>query len=97
LHASGQSDVALSLLGGAIANDPDTRCLPRAWHAQFDLLQRADDHAAFEQLALEYVTAFESSPPAWDDRRKAAAKATRVVAGYLSISQVNVKTALEIP
>ena len=99
LHASGQSDVALQLLAGAISNDPDTRCLSRAWHAQFDLLQRANNRDGFEQLALEYVTAFESSPPPWDDLRKAAVptKAPRVTSGYFSITQVNVKTALEIP
>ena len=97
LHASGQSDVACTLLGGAISNDPLTRELPRAWHAQFDLLQRADDHAGFEQLALEYVTQFEASPPPWDDRRKAVPKSQRTLSGYFAISQVNVKTALEIP
>jgi ABC-type transporter Mla MlaB component len=97
LHASGQSDVARNLLGGALSNDIDTRELPRAWHAQFDLLQRADDRAGFEQLALEYVTQFESSPPPWDDRRKAVPKAQRTMAGYFAITQINVKTALEIP
>ena len=97
LHASGQSDVACTLLGGAISNDPLTRELPRAWHSQFDLLQRADDHAGFEQLALEYVTQFEASPPPWDDRRKAVPKSQRTLSGYFAISQVNVKTALEIP
>ena len=97
LHASGQSDVARTLLGGAISNDPLTRELPRAWHSQFDLLQRAGDHAGFEQLALEYVTQFEASPPPWDDRRKAVPKSQRTLAGYFAISQINVKTALEIP
>ena len=97
LHASGQSDVARTLLGGAISNDLLTRELPRAWHSQFDLLQRADDHAGFEQLALEYVTQFEASPPPWDDRRKAVPKSQRTLAGYFAISQINVKTALEIP
>ena len=98
LHASGQSGVALQLLAGALANDPDTRCLPRAWHAQFDLLQRADDRAGFEQLAIEYVIAFEASPPPWDERKKAATKITqRAAAGYFAITQINVKTALEIP
>ena len=97
LHASGQSDVARTLLGGALSNDPETRNLPRAWHAQFDLLQRADDLAGFDRLALEYVTQFEASPPPWDDRRKAIPKSQRTMNGYFSITQVNVKTALEIP
>src|SRR5262249_45357357 len=38
------------------------------WLALFDLLQRAGDRAAFDQLALQYVVAFERSAPGWEER-----------------------------
>jgi anti-anti-sigma regulatory factor len=68
-----------------------------AWHAQFDLLQRADDRSAFDQLALEYVTVFERSPPPWDEARTPSSKSNAPGAGYFALTQVTVKTALEIP
>lgn len=97
LHASGQSAAAREVLGNALIHEPDSRALSIAWHAQFDLLQRAGDREAFDQLALEYVSVFERSPPPWNDAPGAAAKAAAPGAGYFALTHASVKAALEIP
>ena len=50
--------------------DDDAKNSPLAWLALFDLLQRANDRAAFDKLALQYVVQFERSAPAWDEGGK---------------------------
>lgn len=97
LHASGQDTAARQILGSALTNEPDSRALAMAWHAQFDLLQRAHDRAAFDQLAFEYVAVFERSPPPWDEAKIPLAKSGAPGAGYFALTQVTVKAALEIP
>jgi ABC-type transporter Mla MlaB component len=59
---------ARQVLEEGVASDNDAKVSPLAWLALFDLLQRTDDRAAFEQLALQYVVAFERSAPAWEER-----------------------------
>jgi ABC-type transporter Mla MlaB component len=68
LYASGQMLPARQVLAQGIAEDNDAKASPLAWLALFDLLQRANDRVAFEQLALQYVVAFERSAPAWEER-----------------------------
>src|SRR3954471_24110965 len=68
MYASGQAGHARTLLEQGIASDDDTRLSPLAWLALFDLLQRANDRSAFDQLALQYVVQFERSAPAWEGR-----------------------------
>lgn len=70
LYASGQAARARELLEEGIRLDHDTRTSPLAWLALFDLLQRADDKAAFDQLSLQYVVQFERSPPPWEAKAK---------------------------
>jgi anti-anti-sigma regulatory factor len=67
LYASGQAQQARQTLELGVANDNDAKVSPLAWLALFDLLQRACDHVAFDQLALQYVVAFERSAPAWEE------------------------------
>lgn len=97
LYANGQAAMARQILGGALTSEPDSRALAWAWHAQFDLLQRAHDRAAFDQLALEYLAVFERSPPPWDEARTPSAKTGAPGAGYFALTQITVKAALEIP
>jgi anti-anti-sigma regulatory factor len=73
---------ARSLLEESVRTDHDTRTSPLAWLALFDVLQRAGDRAAFDQLALQYVVQFERSPPAWEAKAKPAA-GPRIVGGSL--------------
>ena len=68
LYANDHATQARALLEDGVANDPDTKISPLAWLALFDLLQRAGDRATFDQLALQYVVAFERSAPAWDEQ-----------------------------
>jgi anti-anti-sigma regulatory factor len=82
LYASGQAAQARSFLEESVRTDQDTKTSPLAWLALFDLLQRAGDKAAFEQLALQYVVQFERSSPAWEAKAKPSA-APRAVGGSL--------------
>ena len=65
--ASGHAAEARELLEQGVETDHDTKLSPLAWLALFDLLQRAGDRAAFDQLALQYVVQFERSAPAWEE------------------------------
>src|SRR5438132_12383500 len=66
LYAIGQADPARAALEEGVQRDRDTKLSPLAWLALFDLLQRAGDRAAFDQLAMQYVVQFERSAPAWE-------------------------------
>jgi ABC-type transporter Mla MlaB component len=81
LYASGHTAPARQVLEQGVAYDNDAKVSPLAWLALFDLLQRTDDRAAFEQLALQYVVAFERSAPAWEEREPQLRPGTRPAAG----------------
>ncbi|HEV8255618.1 MAG TPA: STAS domain-containing protein [Casimicrobiaceae bacterium] len=81
LYASGHAAPARQVLEEGVANDIDAKVSPLAWLALFDLLQRTNERAAFEQLALQYVVAFERSAPAWEEREQQLRPGTRPVAG----------------
>ena len=68
LYANAQAAQARQVLEHGVVNDSDTKGSPLAWLALFDLLQRANERSAFDQLALQYVVAFERSAPAWEER-----------------------------
>ncbi|HVR94777.1 MAG TPA: STAS domain-containing protein [Casimicrobiaceae bacterium] len=80
-YANGQAPQAREVLETGIVSDDDTKNSPLAWLALFDLLQRANDRAAFDQLALRYVVAFERSAPAWEDRGGHVPPGARPAAG----------------
>jgi ABC-type transporter Mla MlaB component len=81
LYASGQAQQARHVLELGVANDNDAKVSPLAWLALFDLLQRAGDHAAFDQLALQYVVAFERSAPGWEEGQPQQRPDARPAAG----------------
>ena len=81
LYASGQTVVARDLLAEGVANDHDARISPLAWLALFDLQQRTNDRAAFDQMALQYVVQFERSPPAWEESARATVAGPKSMAG----------------
>lgn len=72
MYASGQAAAARSLLEQGVAGDHDTKQSPLAWLALFDLLQRAGDRAAYDQLAIQYSVQFERSAPGWEGREAAS-------------------------
>ncbi len=80
-YANGQAQLAREVLEDGIVNDNDAKTSPLAWLALFDLLQRANDRAAFDQLALRFVVAFERSAPAWEDRAGRVPPGARPAAG----------------
>ena len=81
LYGSGQAQPARDLLEKGVQEDPDAKASPLAWLALFDLLQRANDRAAFDQHALQYVMQFERSPPPWEQRTMAPVAAPKATAG----------------
>lgn len=86
LHASGQSQPARTLLEEGVETDHDTKLSPLAWLALFDLLQRAGDRAAFDQLALQFVVQFERSAPAWEGPAQPKPAAPRGMGGYVAMA-----------
>jgi ABC-type transporter Mla MlaB component len=71
LYANGQLAAAIESAKAAIPGIVGTR-QASTWLLLFDLLQLAGDHAGFDELALQYVVEFETSPPLWRELRKAA-------------------------
>jgi anti-anti-sigma regulatory factor len=86
LFASGHAEPARALLAEGIEADKDTRVSPLAWLTLFDLMQRAGDRSAFEQLALQYVVQFERSAPTWDDRVRPTTGPRAAPGGYVSVT-----------
>jgi anti-anti-sigma regulatory factor len=86
LFANGQDAAAREALEQGVASDPETRLSPLAWLALFDLLQRAGDRAAFDQLAMQFVVSFERSAPSWDESAKPAAGEPAAGGGYIAVS-----------
>jgi anti-anti-sigma regulatory factor len=86
LFASGQVDPARALLEDSVLNDHDTKLSPLAWLALFDLLQRANDRRAFDQLAMQYIVQFERSAPAWDECALPAAAVEAKKGGFVTIT-----------
>src|SRR6202521_822069 len=80
-YANGQAPQAREVLELGIISDDDTRNSPLAWLALFDLSLAANVRAAFDQRALRYVVAFESSAPAWEDRGGHVPPGARPAAG----------------
>lgn len=81
LYANGQAAPARTVLAQGIVEDSDAKGSPLAWLALFDLLQRANDRAAFDQLSMQYVVAFERSAPVWEDRATESRPGARPPAG----------------
>ncbi|MEO7156654.1 MAG: STAS domain-containing protein [Vicinamibacterales bacterium] len=88
LFAGGQSQPARAMLEQGIEADHETRHSQLSWLALFDLHERSNDRAAFDQLALQYVVQFERSAPPWEesDQRDAAAAPKAPPAGYIAIT-----------
>jgi anti-anti-sigma regulatory factor len=84
LYASGQLAPARQLLEQGVATDHDAKLSPLAWLSLFDLMQRANDRNAFDQLSLQYVVQFERSAPAWEDSGKP--QSSKVPGGYVPVT-----------
>jgi ABC-type transporter Mla MlaB component len=89
LYAGGQIQPARDLLEQGVKNDPETRLSPLAWLSLFDLQQRANDRAAFDEFVLQYVVQFERSPPSWEENtgtRVPVASRKNTAGGYAMLT-----------
>jgi anti-anti-sigma regulatory factor len=86
LYAGGQLDASRDLLEQGVKTDNDARQSPLAWLALFDVLQRANDHASFERMALQYVVQFERSAPAWEVGLTTTAGPKAVAGGFIPVT-----------
>ncbi|RCS58639.1 STAS domain-containing protein [Parvibium lacunae] len=66
LYANGQSLAASMALAGALKQDDIGPSTMQAWFMLFDLYHLMGKRADFEGLAIDFVSKFEISPPAWD-------------------------------
>jgi ABC-type transporter Mla MlaB component len=67
LFANGLIEPAEAGLRTAIHSDSLGDAAQRAWLMLFELFQQRGDKGSFDNLTIEYVLRFESSPPAWID------------------------------
>ena len=81
LYGAGQAQPAREMLEQGVVGDDQTKASPLAWLALFDLLQREGNRAAFDQLALQYVVAFERSAPGWEESGTRSRPGARQIAG----------------
>jgi anti-anti-sigma regulatory factor len=65
LFANGLIEPAEAGLRAAIHSDSLGDSAQRAWLMLFELFQQRGDKGSFDNLTIEYVLRFESSPPAW--------------------------------
>ena len=67
LYASGEHAAAEGLLTAAVHNDtrPAGQRDRTVWWMLFDLYQVLGRQVAFEDLAIDYASTFETSPPSW--------------------------------
>lgn len=86
LFANGQDETARELLEQGVQSDPETKLSPLAWLALFDVMQRANDRTAFDQLSMQYVLQFERSAPSWDERVKPVADDKHGGGGYIAVT-----------
>lgn len=74
MFANGQDAASRSLLDTFLQSYPGAEG-KRFWLMQFDLLQVMGDRAAFDKLGVDFVHAFETSPPTWHGYSVAGAAA----------------------
>lgn len=74
LFANGLVEPAEAGLRAAIHSDALGDAAQRAWLMLFELFQQRGDKASFDNLTIEYVLRFESSPPAWIDYKDETAE-----------------------
>lgn len=66
-YANGRADAAIDTLLRGVAESDDLRFNLQAWFMLFDLFQLQGMKKEFDELALDFVVAFERSAPVWDE------------------------------
>lgn len=67
MYANGQTAMVLGMLQAAIAADDLGAATMTAWLMLLDLYQITGKKQEFENLAIEYASKFETSPPTWSN------------------------------
>jgi len=67
LYANGRADAAVDALLRGVAESDELRFNLQAWFMLFDLFQLQGMKKEFDELALDFVVAFERSAPVWVD------------------------------
>lgn len=65
MFANNQGDVVAQILRNAIDDDLPGRPTMQAWWMLFDLYRITGKQQAFEDLSIDYLNKFETSPPSW--------------------------------
>ena len=81
LYANGQAPAAAAALKQALAESDLGGYQQLGWLMLLDLHQLTGDKSAFESLALDYASRFESSPPAWAETAESGAGEARQASG----------------
>ena len=67
LYASGQTDAAIQVLMTAFASETGLGSSEfNAYRTLLDLLRLKGDQALFDDVAMDFVTRFQKSPPSWE-------------------------------
>ena len=82
LFANGQDEAVRSVLEQA-ARAHNRGAGERLWMMLFDFYKLNGKAAEFEALEIDFVQAFEKSPPVWRNKSKAPTKTKEIVAGSL--------------
>jgi ABC-type transporter Mla MlaB component len=72
LYANGQSELAEQKLTRALAEEAAAKTARVCWAMLLDYYQIAGRQSAFDSLAIDYASRFESFPPQWSATRFAA-------------------------
>ena len=67
LYSNGQTDAAESVLQQAILEPLAGNFARQSWSMLFDLYHLTGNRSAFDSLAIDFSSRFETSPPTWDD------------------------------
>lgn len=95
LYANGQAVAASLALAGALKQDDLGSSTMQAWLMLFDLYRLMNKREEFEGLAIDFVSKFEISPPAWhDDKATQAAPVPAAAPANGPNSQIVVVAAL---
>lgn len=91
LHANDQLAAAISTLEAEKAEFTANRKL-ESWLMLFELYQQQDNRAAYDALGLDFVIAFEKTPPVWRQPSNKAQAVTNASAYYAFPAELTIST-----
>lgn len=89
MFANGQLEPVEQVLRNAIEEDLLGDVLAEMWLMLFDLYQISGKQQEFEQLAIDYASRFETSPPAWTEPKQGPASMSGATPTVLFTGRLN--------